>query len=229
MTIGTIQSQRSDVDANVVQIKYHDPSEKDGQDVQFTLLYSGRLPAASAADTRTRDKIRIRQKLHPQLGELWRQHKYLRRMLDGPAEEMANRYQRGNKTGDMYRFVPLIGSDTGTECSLDILFLRRDRPGSLVTHGGDLDNRIKVLLDALRMPNTADEIGTEKPGPGEDPFFCLVSDDQYITDLRVETDRLLLPNTDGGSNHDVSLVIRVTTRLFDHVKGFDWLWATIGP
>ena len=82
--------------------------------------------------------------------------------------EFADRYARCG-----YRFMPLI-SDwffTGIPCSLDILFLRRDGPGSLVKHGGDIDNRLKVLFDALRMPDTCDEVCGDSPGPDEDPFY----------------------------------------------------------
>jgi hypothetical protein len=53
-------------------------------------------------------------------------------------------------------------------CSLQILFLRHDPPGSVI-HAGDLDNRVKTLIDALRMPNDAMELaGNEKPSEGED-------------------------------------------------------------
>jgi hypothetical protein len=40
-----------------------------------------------------------------------------------------------------------------TSCSIDILFLHRDAPGRIVRSGGDIDNRIKVLFDALRVPD----------------------------------------------------------------------------
>jgi hypothetical protein len=58
-------------------------------------------------------------------------------------------------------------------CALNILFLRRDAPGKVVSGDGDLDNRLKTLFDALRVPNTADGL----PSPPEDgfnPVFCLL-------------------------------------------------------
>src|ERR1019366_1365691 len=57
------------------------------------------------------------------------------------------------------RFVPLVSKTGGFTCSLDILFLRRDNPGYLIASGGDIDNRIKVLLDGLRMPETVSDLG----------------------------------------------------------------------
>ena len=48
------------------------------------------------------------------------------------------------------RFVPLISEVSGFTCSLDILFLRRDAPGG-TWNAGDIDSRIKVLFDGLKV------------------------------------------------------------------------------
>jgi hypothetical protein len=98
-----------------------------------------------------------------------------------------------NYRGNGYRFVPLVRKDWRPMCSLNILFLRHDPPGSLV-HAGDLDNRIKTLIDALRRPESAIELrGNEQLAEGEDPFFCLLEDDKLVTGLTVESDRFLKP------------------------------------
>jgi hypothetical protein len=134
------------------------PGIEDATQMEFRLVYQGRLPAASRSETRNEDKHRIRQSLHPQLRELWKADRRLRcyledRESDQPGARLfvdifADEYARCG-----YRFLPLIGSRAGDDCcALHILFLRRDQPGNLVTSGGDIDNRIKVLLDALRMP-----------------------------------------------------------------------------
>src|SRR6266849_6098917 len=60
------------------------------------------------------------------------------------------------------QFVPLVRQSLALACSLDILFLRREEPGSLILQGGDIDNRIKTLFDALKMP-TADDMKIEEP------------------------------------------------------------------
>jgi hypothetical protein len=95
-------------------------------------------------------------------------------------------------------------------CSLDILFLRRHDAGSLIANGGDIDNRIKVLFDGLRMPGNDAELGGLLIEPDEDPFFCLLEDDALITRVSVETDRLLLPLEANGDEDDVFLVIHAT-------------------
>ncbi len=99
-------------------------------------------------------------------------------------------------------------------CRLDILFLRRDAPGNLIKSGGDLDNRLKVLFDGLKMPGSAEELGGVQPGADEDPFFCLTEDDALITEVTIKTDRLLKPQ--GAAHvHDVVLVIHVKTPQVD--------------
>jgi hypothetical protein len=90
------------------------------------------------------------------------------------------------------------------------LFLRRDTPGGLVENGGDIDNRIKVLLDGLRMPNIVRELGGDGFEPDENPFYCLLEDDKLIMKISVTTDRLLLLQTSCERVHDVFLEIHVT-------------------
>jgi hypothetical protein len=113
---------------------------------------------------------------------------------------------------DFFRSLPrrTIG------CSVDVLFLRRDVPGGIVRHGGDIDNRLKVLFDALRMPTRANEVDDVQQPPNENPCcFCLLSDDKYIDQISVTTDRLLTPQESTESIHDVILVIHVNAPLFD--------------
>src|SRR6185437_9442927 len=103
---------------------------------------------------------------------------------------------------------------------LSITFLRPEPPGSLVTQGGDIDNRLKTLFDALRMPKDISELPPgDAPAEGETPFFCLLEDDNLITKIAVNTDRLLKPPP--KPSH-VVLLIHVTT------KPTRLIWANIG-
>jgi len=108
------------------------------------------------------------------------------------------------------RFVPLISATGGFTCALDVLFLRRDNPGYLIEDGGDIDNRIKVLFDGLRMPKTVNELGGLPIEADEDPFYCLLEDDKLITSVSVTTDRLIVPKRAEENVNDVILVIHVT-------------------
>jgi hypothetical protein len=76
---------------------------------------------------------------------------------------------------------------------------------------------MKVLLDALRMPEECQEVCGELPTKDQDPFFCLLRDDRLITELRIETDRLLTPVADNEHIHEVYIVISVRTISFGAV------------
>jgi len=88
--------------------------------------------------------------------------------------------------------------------------LRPEAHGSLITHGGDIDNRLKTPLDALRMPQHQNELASgEPPKVHQSPFFCLLEDDNLITGIRVRTEQLLELDAD---NNKVILLIRVRTK-----------------
>jgi hypothetical protein len=101
------------------------------------------------------------------------------------------------KTGN-FRFVPLVAKCFATACSLDILLLQPQGSDPLVSQAGDIDNRIKTLFDALRIPKP-DETKGLTPGEGENPFFCLLEDDALILEFHISADRLLVPPA--GSGH----------------------------
>ena len=203
--------------------------------MEFRLTYKGSLPSQSVGASRIREKHAIRRQIHAQLRELWhtnivlerhtRQTQHTRKLIVPDLRSDESDVTTGldfilrdhSKFG--YRFVPLINEKIGIACSLDILFLRRDGPGNLVA-GGDIDNRIKVLFDGLRLPQNEGEIGKFSPQEGENPFFCLLEDDKLITDVRITTDRLLTPKEGTESPHEVQLVIHVVTKIVDPQKAW---------
>jgi hypothetical protein len=208
---------------------FHDPPhEAKGTGVEFRLIYQGSLPSQSGGNRRVKEKHAIRKVFHGQLKELWARHTVLRRMppvdLDPNTNEEVRHYNRlvthkiANASGHIYEFLPLIGDEYGVSCSLDILFLRRDAPGGLVSHGGDIDNRLKVLFDSLRIPLEVVEMPDSPAAEDEQPFYCLMEDDKFVDQMSVTTDRLLVPRGPGENIHDVTLVIRVKTIVFDVTK-----------
>lgn len=116
-----------------------------------------------------------------------------------------------NFNGNGYHFAPLVTTELALFCGLDILFLRPDPPGSLIK-SGDIDNRLKTLFDALRMPVGAQETGSDAPTNGEDPFFVLMEDDRLVSKIALETDMLLQPVGDVPNPNDCRLVITVNIR-----------------
>lgn len=214
--------------------------------MKFRLTYEGPL-RATQNDAREGQPVKhaklkqaIRREFHGQLKRLWDTNRFLSEhrvypahyglpariaegsIMDAPvktAEElkiplwmaMAELYREYD-----YRFVPLVREDWHLMCSLDILFLRRDFPGSVI-QAGDLDNRIKTLIDALRRPSSQQELVEEDatPGGGEDPFYVLMEDDKQISHLSVEADTLFTPPTKTDDQSQVSLVITVELRTYN--------------
>lgn len=204
------------INATTQRFDFQEPPDMVEDLLEFRLIYEGTLPSESRSDSRPKWKQHIRQQLHPQLQELWKQDKHLmgyEKTLFGKTggtylEQIANSFQRGN-----HRFVPLITDASGYWCSLNVLVLRRDVPGNLIRYSGDMDNRLKVLFDALAIPSKSDGLSSE-PAAEEDPLYCLLEDDRLITSLTVITDRLLIPQKEGGKEGDVKLVIHVQTSAF---------------
>ncbi len=177
--------------------------------MEFRLTYRGRLPANGSVV----EKQAIRRVFHGQLAELWRREP-LRSLADPKGNNVLSPVPAPGQISLIFplgpfQFTPLVTQRLNLICRLNILFLRPQDPGILIGHGGDLDNRLKTLLDALRIPQDPPEIPKgDQPRASETPFFCLLEDDALIADLSVTTDRLLEPS----DPQDVSLVIHVWMR-----------------
>jgi hypothetical protein len=73
----------------------------------------------------------------------------------------------------------------------NILILFRHQPYRAYNYG-DLDNRVKTLVDGLRMPEQCSELPKDiVSSPDEDPFFVLMDDDRVIYEFRVTTDQAI--------------------------------------
>ena len=211
--------------------------------MRFRLTYSGpvrstqRDAIGEQRDPGAAHKHDIRRAFHLQMKQLWATNKFLSThtlMRGAPlfskpigdeqsywsgqtddrapmADAIAARYQEYG-----YRFVPLVCEDFSLLCAIRILFLRRDVPGTVIT-AGDIDNRLKTVIDALRRPRNANElVGNEIPQAGEDPFFVLLEDDKLVTHLEVETDTLLdAPSGNVDDHARARLVITVDIRPYN--------------
>ena len=175
--------------------------------MDFRLTYRGQLKVNGTAD----QKQRIRRFIHPQLSKLWTQPPltdYKDHLPGGAYVSMNSPFAR--EVGP-FTFRPLVVSAYDVVAELDITFLRPEPPGLLISNSGDIDNRIKTLLDALRMPQNLSELPTDdSPTEHEKPFCVLLEDDSLITHLAVTTDRLLEP-----VNHqlEVILIIHVQVKV----------------
>ncbi len=84
------------------------------------------------------------------------------------------------------------------------MFLRQEDPGELVLQGGDLDNRLKTLFDALRIPDG-------DVAQAQNPTYCLLESDTLIDSFKVSTGRLLMSEPNHPS--EVHLTIEAAIKV----------------
>lgn len=189
--------------------------------MKFTLTYDGSLPSA-ANETRVPEKMKLRRVFHPQIRELIAIHPYLAGEFEKDLKLRVGAFS-GQRllpphTCRNLEFIPLVNDHLHLVCELDILFLRRQSPGSLFEKRGDLDNRILTLFDGLRIPKTDAEIpATFQPTEKETPMLCLLEDDSLITAFNIRSERLLASPSSNDS--DVRLIIGVTVKATMMVMG----------
>jgi hypothetical protein len=115
-----------------------------------------------------------------------------------------------------FTFAPLVSAKIHFVAEIEILMLRPEAPGAIITQGGDIDNRIKTLLDSLKVPEPNALPPGATPLPDQSPFFCLLEDDNLVTKLSVNTDRLLEPVQNAS---EVVLLIHVNTKALSVLAG----------
>jgi len=88
------------------------------------------------------------------------------------------------------RYWFLISEYLATVVDLNLIILVPNEVGQIISSGGDIDNRIKTLFDALRIPAADSEI------PGSDNFdysqggmYCLLQDDKLINRVSIRSYR----------------------------------------
>jgi hypothetical protein len=172
--------------------------------MEFSLYYRGQLKSNGSV----KHKHAIREQIHRQLKQLWNQK---------PLSDLKDKLLSGqNEIGfirslEGFVFVPLVQGRIDLIADIDITLLRPEEPGAIITQAGDIDNRLKTLFDALRMPQKRDEIpGKCMPENTDSPFFCLLEDDNLISSLKVTTDRLL---DSVSSPSEVVLLVHVHTKI----------------
>ena len=152
--------------------------------MKFRLYYRGSLKT----NGHRKDKQAIRRQFHPQLKDLWTR---------SPLVHQAENFLRPDYELSVIRhigdwtFSSVVNKTNYLVAELDITILRPEEPGELVTKGGDIDNRLKTLLDALSIPKLDQIPPSDAPSEDETPLHCLLEDDNLITGLSVSVDRLL--------------------------------------
>jgi hypothetical protein len=202
--------RRSVLPYSKVYLDTGDPIEQGGL-VEFRLLYEGELLPSGNNKTRAPEKHAIRRSLHPQLRRQWQVNSALRQLagylgtrydpilLETEQEQFDHGIASIGKKWSMfgYEFVPLVTSA---------------EDASLLNNRGDIDGQVKTIFDALRLPNSPEQLGGMKPQHDETPFFCLFEDDKMISEVHLNADQLLLlPHQREVKANDAFVVIHVRT------------------
>lgn len=177
--------------------------------MKFRLFYEGALssqsrrPEPNQHDSKADHKHEVRLAFSRQLEHLWETMPSLKawqtwgEIFGSPRGEkipMVEAIYRNQPELGGQRFIPLVNEEFCLLCRLDILLLRRDKPGSIFT-SRDIDNRLKIIFDALSCPQSANQLGKkgmENP-PENGKVFVLAKDDSLFSHVSVETDELLAP------------------------------------
>ena len=178
--------------------------------MELTLRYRGALHSAGGAN-RVAEKHRVRKELSKQLEGHWAQDSRLDGMyqqwrelqiptrsrdkfdVDRPLSDATKFWWRWPFYG--YNYIPLLTHIQLAHCELDIRLYRRLEMGGVLYEGGDIDNRLKVFLDALQVPHDRSQVPDE--GTPDDnrsnwpPIFCLVDNDSAVTKLSITSIKLL--------------------------------------
>jgi hypothetical protein len=122
--------------------------------VDIYLTYRGHIPSKSSS----LDAIwSMRRSFHRQLVKLWGKEPFaiLQKWEDSNFAAKAPNFLR--KVGDQL-FVPFYSEAVGVGVKLEIKLLTGLPQQQAVISSGDLDNRIKRIIDALRAPNQKGEL-----------------------------------------------------------------------
>ena len=214
----------------IVLVVDNDPNVDQFRDsiMKFRLTYSGILLSSGneTKDAKAPHKHDVRMAFHPQLKRLWEVTPFLKRGrssyngntwagVDVKAEpprtpnELANIFQQRP-----WNFVPLVTQEMDFYCGIEVLILRPGSRKALFSQG-DIDGRLKTLLDALSKPDDNQGYGERDfEKKSDNPLYVLLENDKQITKVTVETDTLLQPLNPEVPNlygeNDVRLVIAVS-------------------
>jgi hypothetical protein len=208
--------------------------------MKFTLIYDGDLPAGDSS--RAVYASKIRNELHHQMADLCDSHVVFRALrntartptimreapmwpkppfklpeFDGPILPLEPGQQdlcEPILIPKVGHFFPLIRHSLYLACAVDVLFLRHEEPFKLLKEGGDLDNRVKILFDGLKMPDPKHEYAGELPSA--DPLYVVMEDDALISDLSIKSGRLLGNRT--KDKHAVRLTIDITIKVLRVIR-----------
>lgn len=163
--------------------------------MRFSLTFQGDLPPRGSP-TQIQN---VREQFDPQMRRLWNTEP-----LIGSANYIDPQYLPNDcyvpRTVKSTEYVPLVSDKLALRASLSVMLYSSDLPGGMLSHG-DIDNRMKTLLDALTVP----PVQQASDNPVKDGrTFCLLDDDRFVSELTIRNERLL--TLDVGSRQSLAII-----------------------
>ena len=205
--------------------------------MKFRLTYSGLLQSSGNDNKQAKasHKHDVRLAFHPQLMHLWEITPFLKKGRSsyngntwagvGVSAEPPHRKQELESKFPIntWRFIPLVTQAMDFYCSLDVLFLRNGSRKALVNQG-DLDGRLKTLLDALSIPDSNQGYANLTPSKAShNPMYVLLENDKQVTKISVEADTLLEPlDPSKPDAYEVNAVRLIITVNLSPVEPANW-------
>ena len=181
--------------------------------MEFTLVYQGDLPPNGSSSV----KWELRRKFDGQMRKLWE---------CAPLNDISEYIDPNYKPSDAYlgrkvraiEFLSPVSEKISTHADLDILLLSAGQGQRLTLRGGDIDNRIKTLLDSLQAPHSEQEIPNCAEAPDDGRVFCLLDDDKLVRKLAVRIGQLLtVPDYSDTAHAVIDVRIRASRGLMANI------------
>ncbi len=168
--------------------------------MEIILTYKGIIPA----NNKPLDAVwKMRKSFDTQLKKLWGKEPFavLKKWEDTNFTTGVKDFRR---IIDNQTFLPLYGKTISVGVNLDITLLTGMHEQSPILKSGDLDNRIKRVIDALRAPQQKGELyGDLKENKR---WHCLLEDDDAVIGLKAKAGTFL----DSDNNKESFVFIKVT-------------------
>jgi hypothetical protein len=164
--------------------------------MEFTLFYKGHI----STKEKVKVKHKIRRAFHSQLLKM----RELPPLIDHPEWFQEPFPEELHKTVGGNDFICLVSHKLKMYVDLQITLYSAYKNRSFK----DIDNKLKILFDALQMPRVKGEIPVNwTPEKKEKPLLCLLSDDKLIYKLHVDTDFIL--QEDFFEKEEMACIIKI--------------------
>ena len=172
--------------------------------MEFCLHYNGPLKSKAGP----KEKHKIRCQLHEQLKSICNNPPFLIAF-----EPDFNKTRKPTdvslfKQIEDKKFWFLICEGLSTSVDLSLTLLVPHQTNAIVS-GGDVDNRIKTLFDALRIPQLLNEIPSADNFDYSGGMFCLLEDDKLINSLQIK----MYQDHNPIDERSCRVLIQVNTRI----------------